>query len=141
MFTGICSGVNCKRLVPAILAVLAVIFISNYFIHGKLLEGAYQATANIWRTDTEMKSHCAWMFLGQALIAVFFTLIFAKGHEGKGLMEGVRFGLLIGLFYVGHFFIQYVTTPIPRSLLMAWVTLGMIQMILAGIVASLVYKK
>ena len=88
-----------------------------------------------------MKGQCIWMLLGQILAAKFFTILFAKGYEGKGPMEGVRFGMLAGVFYVSHYFIQFAVTPLPRSLFLAWVTSGMIQMILCGIVASLVYKK
>lgn len=143
MIKDFCSGINCKRAFFAFGAVFAVIFATDFLIHGKLLADAYHATASLWRSEAEMRDggFCLWMLLGQLLIAKMFVVIFAKGYEGKGPAEGVRFGLLAGLFSVSHCFIQYAVTPIPRSLLLVWVATGLMQMILAGIVAALVYRR
>jgi len=143
MFLRLCSGVNCRRAFFAFLAVFAFIFATDFLIHGKLLSDAYHATASLWRGESEMRDggYCWWMLAGQILTAKMFVMIFAKGYEGKGPIEGVRFGLLAGLFSVSHCFIQYAVTPIPRSLFLVWVATGLIQMILSGIIAALIYRK
>jgi hypothetical protein len=30
------------------------------------------------------------------IVTIFTTMIYSKGHEGKGAVEGVRFGLFLG---------------------------------------------
>ena len=81
------------------------------------------------------------MLLGQLLIAKALTVLFAKGYEGTGVMEGVRFGILVTPLIIAPVFIQYAVTPLPQSILWAWVGLGIIQVVLASVVAALVYRR
>ena len=57
-------------------------------------------------------------------------------------MEGVRYGIIVGLFMnaIGMF-IQYVMYPIPFSLSLQWFIYGMIEFIVCGIIAALMYKR
>ncbi len=141
MLKGMCKGINCKSLAIAAAVMFVYIFLSDFLIHGFLLKDAYQATATLWRPEAEMHDHMCWMMIGKAMIAIFFTVLFAKGYEGTGMGEGVRFGLLIGLFSSGGCFLQYAVSPIPSSLMWSWIVLGLIQYIIGGIVVSMVYKK
>ncbi len=141
MIFGISENLNTKRLFPTVLGVFATVWITDFIIHGLILSPTYAATQNLWRTPEEMKSYMLWMLLGQAIWAKFFTIIFAKGYEGRGISEGIRFGALIGPFSVAPFFIQYSVTPLPQILLWAWCGFAIAQALLCGIVASLIYKK
>lgn len=134
-------GLNIKKLTLAVVAVFVFILFSDYLIHEVLLKSSYEATLSLWRPPAEMGSYVVYMLFGQFLIAKFFTVIFAKGYEGKGIVEGVRFGLLMGFFCAGGYFIQYATTPMPSSLLWSWVIAGIVQLMGAGVVAALVYKR
>ncbi len=141
MFCNLCYGLNLKRLIAAIIAVYAFIFVSDYCIHGLWLAETYKDTAPLWRPEAEMAGYMAFMLIGQLLVSVFPTIMFAKGYEGKGIGEGIRFGLLIGFFGAGYSFVQYAVTPLPPFLLWAWSGAGIVQGVGAGIIASLVYKK
>jgi hypothetical protein len=141
MIMGLTAGVNVKKGVLAILAVFAYIFLTDILIHGFALKGMYAATASAWRPEAEMQSNMLWMCIGQFIMAKYFVWIFAKGYEGKGLMEGARFGTLMGLFVVGTYFVQYAVQPLTFELLAAWAILGTVQSIGAGVVAALVYRK
>lgn len=138
---GLLDGVNQKRLAFTILALFGYIFASDFIIHQLILGESYKATASLWRPEDEMKKMCGWMLLAQIVIATFAAILFAKGYEKKGLMEGVRFGFLLGGYTVAPFLIQYVVFPIPRSIVAAWVVLGFVQVILGGVVAAAVYRK
>jgi len=135
------GNVNIMRLSLAILAVTVFIFASNFVIHELMLKGAYEQTANLWRTKPEMESLLIWMLIGQLLMAKYATILFVKGYENKGLMEGVRFGLYLGLFTTGMYLIQFVTTPLPTSLVWSWIWTGLFQWIGVGVVAAAVYRK
>lgn len=141
MLKAFLNGINVKRLIYATLAVFGFIFLTDWLIHGPILGNCYKETKELWRSEEEMQNYFLFLLLGQLLIAKYFTFIFAKGYQGKGIMEGVRFGLLMGLFSCGALFIQYATTPIPSSILWSWVAATIAQAILAGIIACMVYKK
>jgi len=138
---GITEGLNLKRLTLAIVAVFIWILASDFVVHQLLLKSAYQATPNLWRTDSEIQEHMVWMLLGQFLIAKFFTLIFAKGYTGKGLIEGVRFGLLAAFLTIGHYLIQYAVNPLTCSIALAWIGAAIVQSVLAGMVAAAIYRQ
>jgi hypothetical protein len=129
---------NKKRLLISIVSVAVFIIISDFVIHGKMLEGLYRETASLWRPESEMLM--GWMLLGQITIGVFFTIIFAKGYEGRGWKEGLRYGLLMGAFSVGPIFIQYSVSPIPCELALAWAATALVQSIISGIIVAATYK-
>ncbi len=141
MLMNLTKGVNLKKAVIAIVAVFAYIFVTDIFIHGIALKGLYAATASAWRPEAEMQANILWMCIGQFILAKYFVWIFAKGYEGKGVMEGVRFGALMGLFVVGTYFVQYAVQPITLEILAAWSVLGTVQSIGAGAVAALLYRR
>ncbi|MBN1823575.1 MAG: hypothetical protein JW803_04585 [Endomicrobiales bacterium] len=130
---------NVKRFVLAALAVFAAIQVTDPLIHGVLLGNAYEATSHLWRPD--MMSKMWIMLLSSFLFSFLLMYVFVKGYEGKGIMEGVRFGLLVGVFvYVYSVINQYVVYPIPFSLAAKWCVYGLIQFTIFGIVAALIYR-
>lgn len=141
MISAMWNRVNTKRLWPTALAVFAWIFLSDFLIHGWWLKDAYMKTSQLWRPEAEMGQFMSWMMSGQFLTAFFLSFIFTKGYEGKGWMEGARYGTLMGLFSVSQMCIQYAVTPLPASIFWSWVGAAMFQAIMAGIIASWIYKK
>jgi hypothetical protein len=141
MFKVFLTGINIKRLIYATLAVFGFIFLSDWLIHGPILGNCYKETKELWRSEEDMQNFFIFLLIGQLIIAKYFTYFFAKGYQAKGIMEGVRFGLIMGFFSCGALFIQYATTPITSGIFWSWIGATIIQSILAGIVASLVYKK
>lgn len=72
--------------------VFVVLSIGGVAVNQGIMAGDYEATKQLWRPMEEMK---VWVFyVVYAFVAFFFTLIFSKGYEGKGIMEGVRYGVL-----------------------------------------------
>ncbi len=141
MIHALTQGLNIKKLTLAILAVFVYMLFSNYLIHEVLLKSTYEATMHLWRAKEEMGGYMVYMLFGQFLIAKFFTVIFAKGYEGKGIGEGLRYGFLMGLFAAGSCFVNYAVSPMPASLLWSWIVAGLAQLMGAGVVAALIYKR
>ncbi|MCB0308062.1 MAG: hypothetical protein KDD48_01710 [Bdellovibrionales bacterium] len=141
MFSSLVGTINIKRLILAVIGVFVYIVISDYLIHGLAMKNLYQETIFLWRSETDMQAYMPWMFLGQFIIAKFFCILFARGYEGRGAMEGLRFSLLIGPLMVAPNFIQYAVMPLTPSILASWLAFGMLQVVGAGIVASLIYRK
>ena len=79
--------------------------------------------------------------IGEGLIAFMFCYIFVKGYENKGVMEGARYGLRIGIgFTIGPSLTNYAVHPIPRELVLAWAVGMPLEMILAGVIIAAIYK-
>lgn len=133
--------VSSKRFWLTCVVVWVVYQILSYLIHGMWLQGDYAATADLWRPMEEMESKRWIMFVTSAVFSVIFSYIFVKGREGKGWMEGVRFGALIGLFVsLPMAYDTYTVMPIPYDLALKWFLSGMVASIVLGVVAALVYK-
>jgi hypothetical protein len=118
--------------------VFAAGMVLDFVVHQVLLGATYESLKDLWRPDMNAKM---WIMWPVGITSSFlFTLIFAKGYENKGLLEGVRFGLIIGLYVsVPMGFASYAIWPIPFSLALQWFLYGTIELILMGVVVALVY--
>ena len=130
---------NIKRFIGASIAVFFAFQIVDSIIHIFILSPVYDTLKDLWRPDMMDKM---WIMYSTSLVFSFlFVYIFTKGYEGKGIAEGIRYGLLIGLLMnVVGIFNQYVVYPIPFSLAIQWFIFGMIEFVIIGIVTSLIYK-
>jgi len=81
--------------------------------------------------------------LGATFIAIFVVvIIFAMlRQDGSGIMEGARFGVLIGVFVVCAFVLHnYVNLDIGLKLALGQAVTYFIQWTIVGIVIGLIYK-
>ncbi len=130
---------NVKRFVWASIAVFVAFEIIDTVVHMVILRKTYEALAPIWRPEMTSLS---WIFPVCALIMAFlFVYIFIKGYENKGIMEGVRYGIIIGLFIsIPYGFCSYAMYPLPFSLCLQWFIYSMITYIIGGIIAAAIYQ-
>ena len=135
---------NTKQWLLASVAVFVVIAVLEFFIHGVLLADMYRQTASVWRPEAEMQK-MMWVFwVGILVFAPFFVLIYTKGYEkGKpGLGQGFRYGLYVGVMLsVMNSFGWYVMLTIPLALAFYWFLAILVEFIVAGIAAGLVYHE
>jgi hypothetical protein len=130
---------NIKKMILACFGVFIAFEVMDYAIHGLILAPVYAQLVHLWRQD--MMSKMWLMALSTLVMSVMFVYIFIKGYENKGIAEGVRFGIVTGLFMnVIGMFGQYVMYPIPFSLTVKWFIFGMLEFMIAGIVAAIIYK-
>ncbi|PKL15776.1 MAG: hypothetical protein CVV49_19720 [Spirochaetae bacterium HGW-Spirochaetae-5] len=114
---------NIKRFLAGGLAIFAVFQICDFIIHGLILGDTYMSMTNVWRPD--MMSLMWIMYLSSFIFSYLMMYIFVKGYEDRGLLEGVRFGILIGLMtYILGAFYQYALYPLPLSLVLKWAGYG-----------------
>lgn len=131
---------NLKRFVIASIAVFLVFQVLDFIIHGMILRPVYESLKDVWRPD--MMSKMWIMYVGSLVLSFLFTYIFIKGYENKGITEGIRYGIIIGLFAsIPYGFYEYVMYPLPLSLCLQWFIYGMIEFIICGIIAATIYKK
>jgi len=135
---------NTKRWLLASVAVMVVMGLLEFLIHGVFLADMYRQTASVWRSQAEMQQ-MMWVFcVGILVFAPFFVLIYTKGYEKAkpGLGQGFRYGLYVGaMLSVMNSFGWYVMLPIPCALAISWFVAILVEFILAGVAAGLVYRE
>ena len=130
-----------KRFWMALAACYVVSQGLGFLIHGVWLDATYQSLAAIFRPKESMDA-LMWQMLVASAIAVFaFCYIFTKGYEGKGVMEGVRYGVLIALLVAipGSMMAHWVY-PVPAALAIKWAIADSVHWVVLGAVAALIYK-
>lgn len=132
---------NGPRLALAIIAGFVFIFASDFVVHTILLAGDYKATASLWRTEAEMQSRFLFMLVAHFLCALAFLYIWAKtGWRRRTIADGCSFGFWMGLFQQSATIILYVVSPLPAGLAAKWFFIGLLQAVLLGALAALIYK-
>ena len=129
-----------KKLLIGFVAVFITLEVLDAVIHGGILMSTYMAMQNVWRPDMMAKT---WVLHVVKLItAFFFVLIFSKGYENKGMMEGVRYGFYMGAIIAAGFGLgSYSSFPIPYRLALEWFFFSLAEYIIAGIVVAQVYGR
>lgn len=134
---------NKKKFWIAFAVIFVVYEVTNFIVHGLILGSSYVSDElkTVFR-PIEVLESTQWIRLLTELVwAFFFTFIFVKGYENKGIMEGIKFGVYIGLFYSFVWAYQsYWMYPLPYSLVFQWFVFGLLQCVILGIVAALIYK-
>jgi len=134
---------NTKKLLVAFIVVYVLLEVMSYIIHGVILSSTYKMpeVQAAFRPEAEMNSNMWIVWVTDIIWSFFFVFFFAKGYEGKGIMEGLRFGFYMGLFWaLVSSYQSYAFVPMPYSLAFQWFIFGMIEMLILGVVAALVYK-
>jgi hypothetical protein len=132
--------VNFGRVAAAALVGWVVYLGISPLVNNVLLADLYAQHARVFRPQGEMNMAFG---LVATLVGFFvFAYAYAKGYEGgKGAVEGLRYGVLIGLL-LATFSVawNYVVLPVSGALAAAWIVDVIVEMALYGAVVGLVYK-
>jgi len=128
-----------KKFWLAFVAVLIVDNLLSWLIYGMILGEQFRALP-VWRPDM---NSLQWIYFVISVVgSFFFTFIFSKGYEGKGILEGIRYGLYIGIWMsIGMAYGTYAMVAIPYGITLEWFLLGVASYVVLGIVVALVYGK
>jgi hypothetical protein len=128
----------------ALAAVVATIVdaVYGFLVYGMILAGEFGRYPGVYRSTETGQAYLPLMFVG-ILVAMFaVAYIYAKGYEGgAGFQEGLRFGVLVGIFVAGAFAgVDYAVLNIGRRLAVGLVCAGIVEWALNGIVIGVIYK-
>jgi len=133
---------NTTRLALAALAATVVDAFYGFAIYGNALAGQFLAFPAVFRSNESQMAYLPGMFAG-ILIAMFaVTYIYAKGYEGgSGVVEGLRFGLLIAVFNAGYFIsTNYAILNIGGGLAVSMALAGLGEWLIVGATIGAIYK-
>jgi len=128
----------------ALAAVAATVFdaIYGFLVYGMLLAPEFAKYPGVYRSNDAGQAFLPLMFAGLFVAIAAAAVIYAKGYEGgSGVAEGVRFGVLLGLFVVFAFAgVNYAVLIIGRKLAVMAAAAGFVEWLGVGTVIGLVYK-
>jgi hypothetical protein len=127
-----------KKMWLGFVAVFIVFEILDYLLYSVIL-GSSMAEMKGMRPDAD---RLRWVYVVITLVgSFFFSFIFSKGYEGKGIGEGIRYGTYIGIWLsIGMAYGTYAMIEMPYRLAIQWFVAGIIEYIIGGIVLALVFK-
>ncbi|MCL6097243.1 MAG: hypothetical protein M1391_01545 [Bacteroidetes bacterium] len=134
---------NVKKLIIAFVVVFILLEATNYLVNMVILSSTYSnpEISKIFRPMAEMDAKMWMMWIADLVYSFFFVFIFVKGYENKGIMEGVRYGIYIGIFIQFMAAVaQHVVYPLPASLAVQWFIYGLIESVIFGVAAAMIYK-
>jgi hypothetical protein len=133
---------NMGRLALAAVAATLVDGIYGFAVYGNALSSRFAAFPGVFRSAESGAAALPIMFCG-ILVGMFAVIyIYAKGYEGgSGLQEGLRFGLLIGIFNAGYFIgVDYGILNISRRLALMMALAGLGEWLVVGGTIGLIYR-
>lgn len=133
-----------KRWLLIAIVVAAVTSAMEGIYHPLVLGREYVATAVLWRPQAVIKGMMPWGWLVSLIASFLLVYIYHRGYEGKGsrLAEGVRFGLIIGIFVsLPMAAWSYITIAMTPPIAIGWFAIGMLDCLVAGVIIALLYKR
>jgi len=130
---------NTSRFIITFIVVFVVYFLLGWILNDVILNwegvGGMKDPADMGVGSTILG------IIGGLIFAFMFCFIFIKGYEGKGVVEGFRYGLYISLLmFLPLLFVFYGYYTYTSGIIWGFVIGQMIITIILGIVAALLYK-
>ena len=132
---------NTKRFLIAGVAVAVWLMLYGFVVYGILLADFWDSQGNAAMMRPENEQVMWAIMLSCLLQGLALAFIFTKGYEGKGVGEGVRFGLLVAWFIAGLYLLFYAIQPWGEVGLVASIATDGLMYVGAGIVLALLYRK
>ena len=131
---------NIKRVALAIIAAFVFTFLTDFLIHAVWLNADYKATASAWRSDAEAQERFIWLVGAHLLMAIAFTMVWAKGAWRGGIGAGATFGFWMGLFQHVIVLFMYVVMPLRGDIALKWFLAGLLQAVILGVLVAAICK-
>lgn len=132
---------NYGRLIAAALAATIVDAVYGIVVWGQVLPAEFGRYPAIFRPAGDT-SGFALMFAGILIAMCAVVWIYAKGYEGRGgVVEGVKFGVVIGLLMAAYIAsTHYGTMRIGKKLALTYLAGTFGEWFFAGLAVGLLYK-
>lgn len=134
---------NYSRIALAGLVATVVYFVLGFVLFAlSPLADEYRQFPAVYRTPESMKGVAAVGMVGMLLSMLALAALYALTyHVGAPIAQGVRFGLLVGLFALGSFVLHnYVNLNISLRLTVGQGIAYLIQWVIAGVMIALIYR-
>ena len=133
---------NTKSYAITSLVVFLYLFLINFLFHGLIMNSAYEPLlGSLLRAEGESGAFFVWMSVGYVVLGFLLCYVFVRGYEGRGIGEGVRFGLIVGaLLSIPTRLIHYAVQPWPANIIISWIIGDLVIYIIAGVLMAMIYR-
>ncbi len=133
---------NWKQFVIAVIVAFVALGAMDFIINVVLLGDAYESLmGTVFRSEADMNSKMWAFYLGEFIFVLLFVWVYTYGVKGKGIMEGLRYGLYIGLMlWVMSSLAMWAMFPVTAWLAWMWMIFGVIEMVILGLIVGAIYK-
>ena len=133
---------NVTRLALAAVAATVWDVVYGFLVYGMLLAPEFGRYPGVFRSNEDGMAFLPLMFVGVLIAIAVAAIIYAKGYEGGSpVTEGVRFGLLLGVFVAFAFAgVNYAVLNIGRKLAVMTAAAGFFEWLGVGTIVGLVYR-
>ena len=131
---------NFGRVAAAALVAWIVYLGLSPLVNNVLLADLYARHARVFRPQADMNVTFG---LGATLAGFFvFAYAYAKGYEGgAGAVEGLRFGVIVGLLLACFGGVwSYVMMPVSGRFAVAMIVDAIVEMAIFGVVVGVIYR-
>ena len=133
---------NLARVAMAAVAAWVVYLAVSFVVHTVLLRSLYLEHLSAMRPEAQQNAILPIGFMF-ALVGFFaFAYAYAKGYEGgRGVQEGLRFGVLIGILICCFRIIwDHMVWPVSLQLTVAWMVEYIVEFAIYGSLVGAIYK-
>jgi len=133
---------NFGRVAAAAVVAWIVSLPVGFFVNTVLLADIYKANASALRPEADMNASLPLGFVFLLIGFFAFAYAYAKGYEGgNGVIEGVRFGVLVAVIVTGFGLIwQYILFPVSGTYVTAIIIDGIVESSIYGAIVGAIYK-
>jgi hypothetical protein len=132
---------NLARLFVSAVVAAAVDLVYGFVVYGNMLSAQFGRFPAVFRSAETQTAYLPVMAVGILLGMLAIAYVYAKGYEGQGLVEGARFGVLIGVFNAGYVIaVDYAILNIGRRLTLSMMLAGLVEWIVVGLAIAAVYR-
>lgn len=132
---------NTQKYLIASLGAAVFLFLYGWVVYGILLADYMASVSPPGMFLPEGQENMLYIALGCLIQGFGLGLLYVHGHEGKGAMEGVRFGVFIGILLLGMYVLMAGISPMSLQSSITFAATDTLMYVGAGIVLSLLYKK
>ncbi len=134
------SRIHWPRLVLATV-VLYIVFFALYTVADTVvLSQLGEQMKSVMRPGMEGSVFGVYQMVAYAVMTLVFALIFTYGREGRGLVEGARYGLLMGLLLGAVDFVWTIGLPLEPMLAFLAFVRDLVIFVIAGMLLAFLYR-
>lgn len=129
---------NWSKFFIAFIAAFVFVFFFGFVWHGILMKSTYMEIESHYRAHDNMQ----WgpLILGHAVMAFFFTCIYAHFVAAGGPGAGAKLGIKIGIIFVGLYLIRFAVEPLTMKILGLGSIGDVLEFALMGALVGAIYK-
>jgi hypothetical protein len=133
---------NFGRIAAAAVVAWFVSIALGFLVNDVLFADLVAANASAMRPEAELTSMLPLGFAASLVGFAAFAYAYARGYEGgSGVIEGIRFGVVVAVLIVGFSVVwQYVVYPISGTFALTGILVNLVVVPIYGAVVGAIYK-